>query len=771
MVIARAPFTADMSAFLPRHPSPNQQVLIEQINDGAASRSLILAIEGEPLTLLASLSQSLATQLRQTNLFDTVQNGQNLQADADQALLFNYRYLLSPANTPERFTASGLKSAVQDSLAEVASSTGLFSKALLTRDPTGESLEVLRRVIPDANINQAEGVWVNAKQTRAMLLGQTKALGADLDGHEQVHAAIDSEFAKVKHQLGAVNARLVYSGPGLFAVQSRETIRSEAARLSTLGILLVLGLLYLIYRSFTALLLGVLPVATGAVAGIAAVALGFPAVHAMTLGFGVTLIGEAVDYAIYLFVQYQGSTQPFAAQFWPTIRLGVLTSIAGFVTLLFSGFTGLAQLGLFTMVGIVVAALVTRFVLPLLLPKSFQVKQPQRLGQLLFGLVQTLRVYKLPALAMIALALGFLALKSNIIWGTQLTDLSPVPSAMQRVDEQLRADLGATEAGALIVIKARDMESALQLSEAASTVLDTLTQTNVLRSYQAPTQFLPSQKTQATRQSNLPDGNTLSTRLTEALSELPLKGDKLGEFLSDIAKAKQLPLLTPKDFTGTTMGVGLQALLNQSAIPNAPQPWTALIALRAPSDTSAGINLTAIKTALTAVNHPAATLHVLDIKSEADAMYSEYFAEAKLLTFIGLALITAVLSLFLRSFRRVLRVLLPLLATVTVVAAGIVWFNGSLSLLHLIGLLLVVAVGSNYALFFDQTDSASVTKAEHFNMLSSLLFANLTTVVGFGLLAFSKVPVMNAIGIAVGPGALLALTLAATFSKPALIKS
>ena len=49
-----------------------------------------------------------------------------------------------------------------------------------------------------------------------------------------------------------------------------------------------------------------LPVATGVLAGIAAVSLGFGQVHGMTLGFGTTLIGEAVDYAIYYLIQARG---------------------------------------------------------------------------------------------------------------------------------------------------------------------------------------------------------------------------------------------------------------------------------------------------------------------------------------------------------------------------------------------------------------------------------------------------------------------------------
>jgi predicted exporter len=79
-------------------------------------------------------------------------------------------------------------------------------------------------------------------------------------------------------------------------------------------------------------------------------------------------------------------------------------------------------------------------------------------------------------------------------------------------------------------------------------------------------------------------------------------------------------------------------------------------------------------------------------------------------------------------------------------------------------MLLIVAVGSNYALFFDRnaTDQHAGTAPL---TLASLLIANATTVVGFGVLAFSQVPVLSALGSTVGPGAFLALVFAAALSR------
>ena len=78
--------------------------------------------------------------------------------------------------------------------------------------------------------------------------------------------------------------------------------RTSSRRLRAFAIVssvLIVALLLLVYRSVTALLLGLVPVVSGALVGIAAVALGFGVVQGVTLGFGVTLIGEGVDYSIY----------------------------------------------------------------------------------------------------------------------------------------------------------------------------------------------------------------------------------------------------------------------------------------------------------------------------------------------------------------------------------------------------------------------------------------------------------------------------------------
>ena len=79
-------------------------------------------------------------------------------------------------------------------------------------------------------------------------------------------------------------------------------------------------------------------------------------------------------------------------------------------------------------------------------------------------------------------------------------------------------------------------------------------------------------------------------------------------------------------------------------------------------------------------------------------------------------------------------------------------------------MLLIVAVGSNYALFFDRAAGGEPLDAA---TLLSIAVATLTTAIGFGTLALSSVAVLQAIGVTVGPGALLALLLSAVLVYPA----
>ena len=769
IVISRSHVTTDLSAFLPRSPTPAQQLLLEQIRDGLASRLILVGIEGADAPTRARLSKQIAQRLHADPMFVTVNNGEPVSAERDRAFLFNHRYLLSPAVTPARFSVDGLHAALSDSIDLLASPAGLLVKSLLPRDPTGEMVQLLEQFNSGARPQMVDGAWASRDGARALMLMQTRASGSDT-AQQRAMAAIRRAFAAAPGATPA--AKLVMTGPGVFSVTSRDTIESQVRRLSIISVAIIATLLLLVYRSFTALALGFLPVISGALAGIAAVSLGFGVVHGITLGFGTALIGEAVDYSIYLFVQSEqgGSDQrTWIERFWPTVRLGVLTSICGFASLLLSGFPGLAQLGLYSIAGLLAAAAVTRFVLPHLLPSNLRIHDVSAIGLVLSRLVRRAALLRWAAAMLLLAACAILVWHRASLWNDQISSLSPVAQADVALDTSLRADTGAPDVRYLVVVSGASRESVLKSSEQVSTVLQTEVDQGGLAGFESPSRYLPSTATQRARQSSLPSPGVLETRLAQAVQGLPVHAQLFAPFLDDVAAARSQPLLQAADLEQTSMAMAVDALLIQQG-----DHWSALLPLTAPK--GASINASRMRAALNATGLP--DVLFVDMKAESDQLYSGYLHEAILLSLGGLLGIIGLLLLVLRSPLRVVRIIAPLAAAVITVTAGLAVFGQQLIILHLVGLLLVVAVGSNYALFFDRADHflppaagtiaepGPVAHAISPRTLASMLFANLTTVAGFGLLSFSNLSILQAMGVTVAPGVILALIYSAIFARP-----
>ena len=818
IVVARARYTTDLSAFLPKSPTATQRLLVDQLRDGLASRLIIVAIDGADSQTRARVSMAMATRLRSADaLFVSVNNGESSGTDRDRAFLFSHRYLLSESVTPERFTVDGLKDAIQDSIDLLSSPAGLLVKELLPHDPTGEMVQIVGQLGSGSAPRTEAGVWASGDGKRALIVAQTRALGSDTDGQQRAVEAIRAAFAvasdgpqaangdaEVAH--GGRHVTLLMSGPGVFAVDSRATIIKEVTRLSILSTVIIVALLLGVYRSATALLLGLVPVASGALAGIAAVALGLGVVHGITLGFGITLIGEAVDYSIYLFIQSrQGQLQQHQPQqvdphhgrpvqtrsaddsgwlrsVWPTIRLGMLTSVCGFASLLPSGFSGLAQLGLYSIAGLVAAALVTRFVLPHWLPRNFAIRDVSPIGVAVSRVLQRVRGAPIIAIAIAALAGVVVYLHRDTLWNHEISALSPVSQADQDLDAQLRVDIRAPDVRYMVVVSTPDEESALAVAEKVGGRLDKLIDEDVIGGFDSPAHYLPSQAVQHARQASLPPADKLRERLGKAVVGMPVRAERLDPFLADVAAARTQPLLTRKDLDNTTLASGFDALLMRrqqatkqqlaqqgtdgrhprSSDPSDLSGWIALLPLRASPSNPSYIDDRKVRSAVEAAAPGQAI--VLDIKGEADALYSTYLLEAVRLSLAGFAAIVILLLIALRSPTRVIRAVIPLALAVLTVAGGFALMGRQLTILHVIGMLLIVAVGSNYALFFDRR-AADAHPGSVPLTLASLLIANVATVVSFGILAFSTVPVLAALGSTVAPGALLALVFSALLAR------
>ena len=771
-VLVNSRFQADMSVFMPRHPTKSQAVLVNQLQEGAASKVVLIGVDGLAGNEFESTTVAFAEALRDSTLFTFVANGRVADDPATQKLLFDYRYLLSNAVQTERFSVAGLKQSLALRANELAGSAGLMTAQLMASDPTGETLHIAESLAAgyaaraDSATASRNGLWGNAAGTRAVLIAVTRAPGTDLDAQEIALDDVRARWNTLPNRPPA--AKLLLAGAPTMAVQSRAAIRDDSSRLAIIGSVMIALLLGWLYRSPRLLLLGLLPVLTGIVIGLAAVGLGFSMIHGMTIGFGITLIGEAVDYAIYLFIQRPqeeaGETGAGTAGrlLWRTIGLGVATSVAGFATLLLSDFQGLAQLGLFTIAGLTAAAAVTRWVLPPLMPKSVYVRDTPRLASTLQSIVSGLQRLRWWIVATVLVLLGAaLGTTHKPLFSHELLAISPIPQSLQQLDASLRADLPMDDAGQLIALNGPNEQALLESCERVVAALAPLIERAVIAGYDAPCKYLPSRRTQASRQASLPGRVALGPTLTEAAKGSPFNPAAFKPFIDAVDASRSMSPLTSAQLTVTAMGAGYSSLLNHG---KQGDSWRAMITLRGlkPMADGGKSSVAAVSAALAPIaSDTRVELLLLSVKAESDALYQGYLSETLRWSGIGLLCIAVLLTIALRSPLRALTVMWPLTLSGVTTATALVLLGAELNLLHIVGLLLIVAVGSNYALFV--SDSAGTSDRDNPTLLVSLFIANTTTLLGFGLLAFSSVPVLNALGSTVGLGAFLALVFSAAF--------
>jgi predicted exporter len=337
----------------------------------------------------------------------------------------------------------------------------------------------------------------------------------------------------------------------------------------------------------------------------------------------------------------------------------------------------------------------------------------------------------------------------------------------------------------LVVISGASQEAVLEGAEKVAARLQPLVDQGVLAGYESPALYLPSVAAQHARLASLPSADVLTARMHEAVANqaISVKPEAFAPFVADVQAARQQPLLQRADLHGTSMALAVDALLTERA-----GRWSAMLSLRAPDHAAANtpasvhnanvgrpgtvdepsLDAATIRAAVASAQVPDALF--VDMKAEADRLYINYVREDIHLSLAGLGAIVVLLLIALRSPQAVVRTLAPLIAAVLVVCAGLALAGEQLTILHLIGMLLIVAVGSNYALFFNKPNhGADGVSGIAPQTLVSLLIANLATVAGFGLLALARVPLLKAFGLTVGPGAILALLFSAILA-PAITR-
>jgi predicted exporter len=756
--IQRTTVVTDVSSFLPSAANADQRLMVEQLRNGLSTRIVLIGLrvndappnglsEEQSIALVAA-SKTLRARLVANKQFAWVLNGDITALALERERLFSARYLLSSNVNDKLFSESGLKESFKKLELELISSRGALIKPLAAADPTLETLQVLdgssRQIASPAD----KGVWLGANGSVALFLLETAAKG---DQIAQLREAISSAKVSAEEVLkdwpkNLKTPSIEFAGSGYFNVMSHDAIGKDSERLSVIALSLVGLLLLVCLRSPRFLAVASVPVLTGALAGFAAVGWVNGTIHGITLAFGVTLIGEAVDYAIYTYIQ-RDDDGAHSAQFWRQISLAVSTSLLSFAAMYFSGFQGLRQLGLFSAVGLVVAAACTRWLLPSVLPTS-RGMQPSSSVVWALRFAERMPRTRWLFLGITAAALLVLVQHRNEIWRDNLDSLSASSQEETARDIRYRAAIGVPDLRTMISIRAASLEATLLQTEATTRILDSLITAGTITGYDSPSTVLPSKTLQRQRQMAIPTEPELRANVTAALLQANMKAQAFEPFISDVQNARSMPLMDIGYFDNTIVGRWLNSQIVQSA-----DGFNALILIHGVASAEV------IKQKLSASKLNGVSL--IDLRQDVEILVASYREKAMNTALLGALGIIFALIYQLRRVQAVISMVSTLVCTVVVTTATVLLVNGYLNVFNLVSLLLVVGVASNYTLFFATLSS---NPQERQRATLSVMLAASATFIGFATLAFSTTPVLATIGLTVSVGAVVGLIASMVFS-------
>jgi len=585
-----------------------------------------------------------------------------------------------------------------------------------------------------------------------LLLARTTGTGIDLAGQAATVERIRQVAKGLESRFGALTLQL--SGPSVIAVASRDVAENESLRLILISVPLVAGLLVLFLRRLTALPVVFLPLAAAFVVAMAVTATIFRDVHVTTLGFGVTLLGIAVDYPLHLMAHVRAGQRPATAarRIWSALLIAVSTTIFAFLPLAVSSFPGLAQLGIFTVTGLATAVIVTRWVLPALMNASGQADADWA-TDMPSAVHRALRVGRGPALVLGAAALTLLLLRHSPLWQQDLAALSPIPETLKQRDRELRQDLHVIDPRYVLTIAGRDVEESLRRSESLMPRLEELKARGAMSGYDMVARYLPSRERQEPVLRMLPDAATLRANLDNALKDMPFKAGTFDPFLESVATLRREGPLTMTALAGSPLYGRLSPMILETE--NEIKALVLLRRLRNPAELRGVIEDSGVQ-----------GVRYLDLKQSVQDLIDGYRVETLRWVALGAALAFAMLVVTLRSVRGVFAVAVPVFLSVLVTMAAVAEIAGSLSIFHLLGLLIVAGLGIDYAVFLRRTSERLPDPAETSAAVRAVTLCALTSFSVFALLATAAVPLLSQIGLTVAIGTAMSLLLGLVFTSP-----
>ncbi|MDX1650190.1 MAG: MMPL family transporter, partial [Myxococcota bacterium] len=368
--------STDVTNFMPEESHRELAVLASRLADSELTRTMVLTVGAPETQTAVAVARELAARVEDHPEVAWLRAG----LDPDQLehlyrLYFprRHRFLSDrpEQEIPPRVTPEALRARARAAREALALPTSPLGARLLAADPLGAFEDLVARLRAHGPaLATHDGHFVTADGRWAVVFLATRASAFDSAPQARLLDDLHRAFREIAARRGAAGDELVLeaSGANRFAVAAERSIRRDVVVISAASFLGVGAVFLAFLRSLRFFLLAVFPPLTGMLAGATATRAVLGHLDGLTMAFGASLIGVAIDYSIHVIdhhrLEPETAPREIVRRLRPSLVLGAATTMASFAGLGLTSFPGFREIGFFAITGVAAALVVTLFVLP-----------------------------------------------------------------------------------------------------------------------------------------------------------------------------------------------------------------------------------------------------------------------------------------------------------------------------------------------------------------------------------------------------------------------
>jgi predicted exporter/precorrin-6B methylase 2 len=700
---------------------------------------------------LANAAMVVEKRLRESGLFTRVGLDQEQQRipelifsiTARLPVLFSAEEL--EENVKPLLEPGKIRSTLSDHIAQLGHLESVGQTALIAQDPLNLRNLVFSRLsqlAPTQNARIFRGYLLSADRKHLLVVAEPLISGMDTTFSRKITALIDRITRELNQNRNAKEIVTLTPAGTYRATLDNETSAKRGTKRAVLfSTLAVIVLLLLSFPRPLLGLLALLPSAAGTMLALFVYSLFRPSITHMAIGFGSAIISFTVDYGItyLLFLDRPHETHGLEAtkEVWPLGLLAMLTTAVSFAFLAVTGFTVLAEVGVFTALGVVFTYIFVHVIYPVIFPTLPPARSESWLPLQRFAnwIATTAGKKKAYAAAGLALVLLFFA---NPVFHVDLGTMNSVTKETLEAEKLLADVWGNLFSRIYVMVEGRNVQELQQKGDRLAALLGQEGRAGTLVSAFVPSLVFPGeqraeQNFSAWRSFWQPERRAALRKTMKHVSiELGFAPNAFAPFFTMVETEQSAPLAIPQSFFG-------------------------LLGISQSRDRSTWIQVSTVTPGPAYRGEPfyerfksTGLVRIFD-----PVLFSQRLADVLLSSFIKMALIVGVMTiivafLYLLDWQLTLIGLLPTLFALICTMGTLNLLGEPLSIPTIMVTVVVIGMGSDYALYLVRSYQRYMDE-DHPSLgliRLSIFLCFATTFMGFGALAVSGHALLKNAGIA-----------------------